>query len=1792
MSAEPVNQPAASSQPSKPHESRPEVIRQSAPVGVESSQGCQNQLPHAGYPVSYPDDESQCSVTDNVMVLQNANQSSEASSLSLSICLRRSHRDHEDPGANASLRRTSHEQRSFAVPTKPEAQHLYSSQATQRQQYLQQSASARTRPGQGSFHLSAGKLCALGVAVAKKFDVSSHGLSFSSMKQDQAPVSDPKTSRPIGKREDIKGSLDKLESAGPKPDITTFRGNIFTLSSDISSSPKGPVCDFAAAPQDNLTRKVSPSPTKPPTGSHNPSRKSPSFKLVRVAPHTQASSPFDDASQHDPITGHSHQSPATQFVRLASETQMSTNLELKSAEHAAQPQSFSNRHEANPSQGLTRSLTESLTQPTGMVPKFISPRVIPASTASDGNSMECPLTSLMGTKRQAKPPSPRSSGLVTNLAQPTLKRTKTSESSFHKASLGQFLGNDTSLHIDNSSGPNQKHSQSSVDSGNRRATIRDDIDENLCDSVSPNPCAGQNPSSSGAAHPPDRSQKELASTLQIKTAATEATRSEGAAKQHTSRSSDFKPSFTGNSAPTPSPSSVTCMQLTNVATLQSPTGRSSGSRNADAVGARGVAVLGELDKDEAIINQLSMNLGDSLGLTFRGLGHFYPHDLSPRTPKVHGLNMLPNSAAASVASAREILHFETYVECENALTLSRGAIADFKEHIRVRSAYQFNQSRQMHSLNLEHSVGGLSQGQEASRRGVTGGPVADSTRAWSTLRTNGSSAGSNPPELPAPPALSLRQAESHPLISARGTLPSDAAVLTGEGANGHVSSSQTGGGHPLLHTGTLAYPQKVVCSSTTTTTLTRTTTAGVYQYSHEGLTQRVVQSSIRIRTEPSVQTSEVKESITGFAAMFDQTTLNGYPKSHVHIELDDADETNSDEGPVVRRPKRTPQDPSSAARAPADGRPIEVSTETQHRGATSVDAQYPLHYKFAPNSSPNHANARPAPNAQLQNYSTSPVELRSGTGFDASRGAMQGSVQYSPQMINSEVTGLTGNPALTLPSGPPALTRVPTRPSYQAFDAGAPNQDREASLHGSLMNRGFTTTYPVGLYSAPKSSPYDVPRPAQRYPVMNQQPQHLGLHSVSNVYPNVVSPQHMLPPSIACMHFEASPQSRFAQTPPLRPPLTPHSTSLMGMRNGFPLDTGNSSTFDALASPSWFGQGTPPLQTPTNIHRISAFQRAGDGVSRGPQPYPGATLGFAPKPAGFGAGDFHEPYSTPSTSQHTGAWVEPTGAIPGIGDPPYHKASTRDETQLQAAVAAFNGWATKPDYLDGPSHLPSGNPATSSHGYAMTRAQYGYYTSLCQVPDSAWSNPALELDYAGNANHGYTIMPPLTGDNIDQDHSGDQVLGLEDLGPQERHTTNKSRRQHTNARRRSATGRFAPRDPEPPHDESGSADLPAYAPATDAETKVMEHHHPVLGANPVDSLTPSINVQLGELNLHTRAGVPNTVGTMGPSHYVYQAPATRSSGTTAGGGSMSSNTSLSVGMHPVEAPPSSSAKRTSTAQSKKPEADPTGPANGSQSQTGAQGDNRPRRRSNFSPEVIAVLKKWLHDHWNEPYPSQEEKAMLAAQTNLTLEQISHWYINTRMRQWRKRVKESGKYNDLIRKGVKVPSLSLLEQKRQSEEAAATSSNNGNTNDSSQWSGASNEGLSSVSVRTGESGRKETGRQSSLRANNGALGGGLSERRGAGEGERTGGRSSRSDSASTSRGSASSRSTATEVPRVPPLGSVTPMPSMSAFSPLRYTYPQSQAENAHILLNGTSGYADDSSRTAAKSGARSKKIDRR
>ncbi|CAF0735966.1 unnamed protein product [Adineta steineri] len=55
------------------------------------------------------------------------------------------------------------------------------------------------------------------------------------------------------------------------------------------------------------------------------------------------------------------------------------------------------------------------------------------------------------------------------------------------------------------------------------------------------------------------------------------------------------------------------------------------------------------------------------------------------------------------------------------------------------------------------------------------------------------------------------------------------------------------------------------------------------------------------------------------------------------------------------------------------------------------------------------------------------------------------------------------------------------------------------------------------------------------------------------------------------------------------------------------------------------------------------------------------------------------------------------------------------------------------------------------------------------------------------------------------------------------------------------------------------------------------------------------------------------------------------------------------------------------------------------------------KRKNATRETTATLKAWLYEHRKNPYPTKNEKMVLAMVTKMTLTQVSTWFANARRR---------------------------------------------------------------------------------------------------------------------------------------------------------------------------------------------------
>ena len=53
-----------------------------------------------------------------------------------------------------------------------------------------------------------------------------------------------------------------------------------------------------------------------------------------------------------------------------------------------------------------------------------------------------------------------------------------------------------------------------------------------------------------------------------------------------------------------------------------------------------------------------------------------------------------------------------------------------------------------------------------------------------------------------------------------------------------------------------------------------------------------------------------------------------------------------------------------------------------------------------------------------------------------------------------------------------------------------------------------------------------------------------------------------------------------------------------------------------------------------------------------------------------------------------------------------------------------------------------------------------------------------------------------------------------------------------------------------------------------------------------------------------------------------------------------------------------------------------------------------------NPEAQRIMKNWFFEHFGNPYPTEAERRELALRTNLTVDQVTNWFINQRGRIWK------------------------------------------------------------------------------------------------------------------------------------------------------------------------------------------------
>ncbi|CAF3705272.1 unnamed protein product [Rotaria sp. Silwood1] len=94
------------------------------------------------------------------------------------------------------------------------------------------------------------------------------------------------------------------------------------------------------------------------------------------------------------------------------------------------------------------------------------------------------------------------------------------------------------------------------------------------------------------------------------------------------------------------------------------------------------------------------------------------------------------------------------------------------------------------------------------------------------------------------------------------------------------------------------------------------------------------------------------------------------------------------------------------------------------------------------------------------------------------------------------------------------------------------------------------------------------------------------------------------------------------------------------------------------------------------------------------------------------------------------------------------------------------------------------------------------------------------------------------------------------------------------------------------------------------------------------------------------------------------------------------------------------------------------------SDTYEENDDLPQRRQKkrgiFPKSATLLMRAWLFQHLNHPYPSEEQKKIFARETNLNILQVNNWFINARRRIVQPMIDQSNRaammgtvYNDFL-----------------------------------------------------------------------------------------------------------------------------------------------------------------------------------
>eukprot|EP00743_Colponemidia_sp_Colp-15_P006523 GILK01007026.1.p1 GENE.GILK01007026.1~~GILK01007026.1.p1 ORF type:complete len:451 (+),score=52.57 GILK01007026.1:42-1355(+) len=84
------------------------------------------------------------------------------------------------------------------------------------------------------------------------------------------------------------------------------------------------------------------------------------------------------------------------------------------------------------------------------------------------------------------------------------------------------------------------------------------------------------------------------------------------------------------------------------------------------------------------------------------------------------------------------------------------------------------------------------------------------------------------------------------------------------------------------------------------------------------------------------------------------------------------------------------------------------------------------------------------------------------------------------------------------------------------------------------------------------------------------------------------------------------------------------------------------------------------------------------------------------------------------------------------------------------------------------------------------------------------------------------------------------------------------------------------------------------------------------------------------------------------------------------------------------------------------------------------------KRGSLPRPAIIKLRTWLFEHFEHPYPTEQQKAELAEKTSLTYLQVNNWFINARVRIWRPMVENAQLDKDALERSMPTDMLEMEE----------------------------------------------------------------------------------------------------------------------------------------------------------------------